>query len=110
MGFPKCSNQRHGSCFFFGKIQPLSQVSGESPFEFKISGQNSAILLDLRNSQIYVRLKVTKADGTALTTTDKVGPANVSSGPLFYHRSCIAKTKPPLHETTIHTELTFPLY
>ena len=68
---------------YFDEIRPLSQVSGESPFEFKISGQNSADVLDLRNSQIYVRLKVTKADGTALTTTDKVGPANMFLQTLF---------------------------
>ena len=55
--FPSVQTSVTGVVFFFGKIQPLSQVSGESPFEFKISGQNSAILLDLRNSQIYVRLK-----------------------------------------------------
>ena len=84
MGSSKCSNQRHSSFVgvFFGEIRPLSQVSGESLFEFKISWQNSADFLDLRNSQIYVRLKVTKADGTALTTTDKVGHANV-----FFRRS-----------------------
>ena len=27
---------------YFDEIRPLSQVSGESPFEFQISGQNSA--------------------------------------------------------------------
>ena len=40
MGSSKCSNQRHSSFvgfFFFGEIRPLSQVSGESLFEFKIS-------------------------------------------------------------------------
>ena len=67
---------------YFDEIRPLSQVSGESPFEFQISGQNSADFLDLRNSQIYVRLKVTKADGTALTT-EKVGPANMFLQALF---------------------------
>ena len=57
-------------------------MSGESPFEFQISGQNSADFLDLRNSQIYVRLRVIKADGTALTT-EKVGPANMFLQALF---------------------------
>ena len=38
--------------------------------------------LDLKNSQIYVRLKVTKADGTALTA-EKVGPANMFLQALF---------------------------
>ena len=60
MGSSKCSNQRHRS--FFDEIRPLSQVSGQSLFEFKIFEQNSANFLDLRNSQINVCLKVTKAD------------------------------------------------
>ena len=38
--------------------------------------------LDLKNSQIYVRLRVTKADGTALTT-EKVGLANLFLQALF---------------------------
>ena len=67
---------------YYDEIRPLSQVSGDSPFEFAISGQNSADFLDLRNSQIYVKLKVTKADGTALTN-EKVGPANMFLQALF---------------------------
>ena len=67
---------------YFDEIRPLSQVSGESPFEFQISGQNSADFWDLRNSQIYVRLKVTKADGSALRT-EKVDPANMFLQALF---------------------------
>lgn len=41
--------------------------------------------LDLKNSQIYVRLRVTKADGTALTDVknEKVGPANMFLQALF---------------------------
>ena len=61
---------------YYDEIRPLSQVSADSPFEFAISRQNSADFLDLRNSQIYVRLKVTKTDGTALTN-ENVGPANM---------------------------------
>ena len=67
---------------YYDEIRPLSQVSDESPFEFKISGQNSMDYLDLKNSKIYVRLKVTKADGTALTA-EKVGPANMFLQALF---------------------------
>jgi hypothetical protein len=38
--------------------------------------------LDMKNSQLYVRLKVTKSDGTALTA-EKVGPANLFLQALF---------------------------
>lgn len=67
---------------YYDEIRPLSQVSDESPFEFKISGQNSMDYLDLKNSQVYVRLKVEKSDGTALTA-EKVGPANLFLQALF---------------------------
>ena len=68
---------------YYDEIRPLSQVSDDSPFEFKISGQNSIDYVDLKNSQIYVRLKVEKADGTALTKGAKVGPANLFLQALF---------------------------
>ena len=64
---------------YYDEIRPLSQVSDE----FKISGQDSMDYLDLKNSQIYVRLKVEKADGTALTKAEKVGPANLFLQTLF---------------------------
>ncbi|XP_053398235.1 uncharacterized protein LOC123534687 [Mercenaria mercenaria] len=76
------STQTSVTDVYYDEIRPLSQVSDESPFEFKISGQNSMDYLDLRNSQIYVRLKVEKSDGTALTA-EKVGPANLFLQALF---------------------------
>lgn len=67
---------------YFEEIRPLSQVSAESPVEFKISGQNSMDYLDMKNSQIYVKLKVKKSDGTNLSA-EKVGPANLILHTLF---------------------------
>jgi hypothetical protein len=66
----------------FEEVRPLSAISGDSPFEFRISGQNSMEYLDLKNSQIYVKLKVEKADGSALAG-EKVGPANLFLQTLF---------------------------
>ncbi|XP_060554040.1 uncharacterized protein F54H12.2-like [Ruditapes philippinarum] len=79
------STQTSVNDIYYDEIRPLSQVSGDSPFEFKISGQNSMDYLDLKNSQIYVRLKVEKSDGTALTNVkvEKVGPANLFLQSLF---------------------------
>jgi len=67
---------------FYEEIRPLSQVTGDSPIEFKISGQNSMDYLDLKGSQLYVKLKVLKADGTAIAK-GKVGPANLFLQSLF---------------------------
>jgi len=66
----------------YEEIRPLSQVSGDGPFEFRISGQNSMDYLDLKNSQIYVKLKVEKSDGKPITS-EKVGPANLFLQSLF---------------------------
>ena len=77
------STQTSVTDVYYDVIRPLSQVSDDSPFEFKISGQNSMDYLDLKNSQIYVRLKVEKANGTALTKAERVGPANLFLQTLF---------------------------
>ena len=79
------STQTSVTDVYYDEIRPLSQVSDDSPFEFKISGQNSMDYLDLKNSQIYVKCKVEKSDGTALTDlkVEKVGPANLFLQALF---------------------------
>ena len=42
---------------------PLNSVNGVSPIEFHIPG-NSEDYLDLNDIRLYLKLKVTKADGT----------------------------------------------
>jgi hypothetical protein len=77
------ATQTSVSDVYYEEIRPLSQVSSDGPFEFRISGQNSMDYLDLKNSQIYVKLKVVKAsDGSALSG-EKVGPANLILQSLF---------------------------
>ena len=76
------ATQTSVSDVYYEEIRPLSQVTAEGPFEFRISGQNSMDYLDLRNSQIYVKLKVVKADRTALTS-ENVGPTNLFLQTLF---------------------------
>ena len=91
---------------YYEEIRPLSQVSSEGPFEFKISGQNSIDYLDLKNSQIHLKVRVVKGDGSALTA-EKVGPA------IFFFKLCsvlqrlLYITRPASPATTIHIELTF---
>lgn len=66
------------------EIRPISQLGGEGPVEFRISGQNSLDYLDLAGSKLYVKLKVKKADGTDIVKgTDKVGPVNLFLQALF---------------------------
>lgn len=68
---------------YFQEIRPLSQLSGDTPIEFRISGQNSMDYLDLKGSQLYVKLKVKKANGDKLDATEKTGPANLFLQALF---------------------------
>lgn len=79
------STQTSVTDVYYDEIRPMSQTSSDGPFEFRISGQNSMDYLDLKNSQIFVRLNVTKADGTALTNikAEKVGPTNMFLQSLF---------------------------
>ena len=67
---------------YYEEIRPLSSISGEGPFEFRVNGQHFSDYLDLKNCQLYVRLKVQQADGTDLTT-EKVGPASLFLQSLF---------------------------
>ena len=64
------------------EVRPISQVSSDGPFEFRINAQNSLDYLDLKNSQIYVKLRVEKLDGSKLSA-EKVGPANLFLQSLF---------------------------
>lgn len=94
------------------EIRPLSTVSGDGPFEFRINGQNSTDYLDLKNSQLYVKLKVTKADGAVLTT-EKVGPANLFLQALFSSTEVTLQNKASLtcnynaHRAYIQTVLKY---
>lgn len=64
-------------------IRSSSQLSDDSPIEFKISGQNSMDYLDLKGSEIYVKVRVTKADGSSLGSGEKVAPVNLWLQALF---------------------------
>ena len=68
---------------YFAEIRPLSQISNDVPLEFRIAASNTLDYLDLSGSQIYVKLKVTKADGSNLDASYKVGPVNLFLQSLF---------------------------
>ncbi|MEW8548440.1 MAG: hypothetical protein AB2693_33475 [Candidatus Thiodiazotropha sp.] len=68
---------------YFAEIRPLSQISNDVPIEFRIAASNTLDYLDLYGSQIYVKLKITKSDGSSLDGSSKVGPANLFLQSLF---------------------------
>lgn len=64
------------------EYHPISQFSDNGPIEFHISGSGGEYM-DLSQSQIYVKVKVTKADGSNSIDTDEVGPVNLFLNSLF---------------------------
>ena len=53
---------------------PITNTLDGGPLEFQISGNDEYI--DLANSQLFVRAKITKADGSNLDADQNVGPVN----------------------------------
>ena len=68
---------------YYQEVRPLSQLAGDGPVEFRISGQNSLDYIDLAGCQLYVKLKVKTSDGSDLVSADKVGPVNLFLQALF---------------------------
>lgn len=65
------------------EIRPVSQIGDTTPLEFHLSASNDLSYLDIASSQIYIKLKVTKGDGSDLVGADKVGPVNLFLHSLF---------------------------
>lgn len=64
------------------EYHPVAQFSDGGPIEFHIAGSGSEYL-DLSETQIYVKVKVTHQDGTTLVADDQVGPVNLFLQSLF---------------------------
>ena len=61
---------------------PVSSVTAGAPIEFHIPG-NTEDYIDVNDISLYLKLKVTKADGTDIEATDKVGLNNLPIATLF---------------------------
>ena len=59
------------------EYHPISNITDSGPIEFYVSGTGDEYL-DLARTQLFVKAKITKANGTAIDT--QVGPVN-----LFLH-------------------------
>ncbi|GBN69183.1 hypothetical protein AVEN_76812-1, partial [Araneus ventricosus] len=69
----------------FGKFVeyiPLSNIRDGSPVEFHISGSGDEYL-DLDDSYIHVKAKITKSDGAPLPDNEPVAPVNLFLHSLF---------------------------
>ena len=61
---------------------PITPLLDGGPIEFKVSGSGKEFL-DLAQSYLYLKVKVSKADGTNLDGASKVGFANYPIASLF---------------------------
>ena len=61
---------------------PITSLSDGGPIEFKVSGSGKEFL-DLARSYLYLKVKVSKADGSNLDAASKVGFANYPIASLF---------------------------
>ena len=69
---------------------PITSLSGGGPIEFKVSGSGKEFL-DLARSYLYLKVKVSKTDGSNLDGASKVGFANyhIASTNTYAHRSIL---------------------
>ena len=73
------------SSFLKGKsidYHPITSLSDGGPIEFKVSGSGKEFL-DLARSYPYLKVKVSKTDGSNLDGTSKVGFADYPIASLF---------------------------
>lgn len=86
----------------FVEYHPLASLSPGAPIEFAISGATSEYL-DLSNTYLHVRAKVTKADGTNLDANTDVAPVN------YWLHSLFSQVDISLNDTLItSSENTYP--
>ena len=64
------------------EYHPISNITDSGPIEFNISGSGEEYLA-LAKTQLFVKAKITKANGSALDAETKVGPVNLFLHSLF---------------------------
>lgn len=68
---------------YYQDVLPISQISGDSPVEFVVSGQNGMEYIDLKNTLLYVKAKIKKADDSEIADDENIGPVNLFLPALF---------------------------
>ena len=68
----------------YQEVRPISQISNSTaPIEFTITGQIGLEYLDLKRSQMYLKVRLRRGDGAHLTPTEYAGPVNLLIYALF---------------------------
>jgi hypothetical protein len=66
----------------FVEYHPISSLSDGAPIEFEV-GSSGDDYIDFNDSQLFVRCKIVKADGSAIAAAEKVGLVNNELNSLF---------------------------
>ena len=64
------------------EYRPLTTVADGSPIEFDV-GTSGEDYIDFANTTLYVKAKITRADGTNLALDFPIGPSNLFLHSLF---------------------------
>ena len=87
------------------EYNPIASIADRSPIEFTVSGSGQDYL-DAANTQLYVKAKITQADGTDIAGDAAVGPVNLFlhsllMGPFNYYVTLfLANSDPPCHKVS----------
>lgn len=68
---------------YYQEVRPISQISGNSPIEFIILGQNGMEYVDLSQCKLYIKARIVHSNGSHLSPIEYVGPVNLLTGSLF---------------------------
>src|ERR1043165_9325459 len=67
----------------YGEFCPLASLAdNNAPLDFTVNGSGQEYV-DLANTQIYVRVQITKGDGTAIDANTHVAPVNLLLHSMF---------------------------
>lgn len=67
---------------YFQEVRSNSQLTGNI-IDMEITGKHGMEYVDLKRSKLYVKVKIQKADGKALLSTEHVGPINLFLQSMF---------------------------
>jgi hypothetical protein len=68
---------------YFQELRSNSQLTGYI-IDMEITGKHDMEYVDLKRSNLYVKTKIAKGDGSKLETMDYVGPVNLFLQSMFY--------------------------
>ena len=66
----------------WAEYHPLSSIGDGAPIEFEVN-ETGEEYMDFANSHLYVKVKITQADGTNIANDAEVGPVNNFLHSLF---------------------------